>query len=189
MKKDIILFGIQWSWKWTQAEEILKQFPWLYSYFATGALFRALIANENAIGNYLRERVENGDLIHDDVTIALFNAYMQTVIDDKKQMLLDGYPRTIEQMKSTIALMNKNKRTLLGIQLVLPDEVAIERMQERWRKDDTPESIQHRINQFYDKTQPMIDRFAENQNLIKVKADRTVEEVWADINKILNDLG
>lgn len=103
----------------------------MYSYFATGALFRALIANENAIGNYLRERVENGDLIHDDVTIALFNAYMQTVIDDKKQMLLDGYPRTIEQMKSTIALMNKNKRTLLGIQLVLPDEVAIERMEER----------------------------------------------------------
>lgn len=163
----------------------MKSFPGLYSYFATGQLFRALIGTDNAIGKYLKERIERGDLIDDKVTVALFNAYVQTVIDEGKQMLLDGFPRTLHQMKKTMKIINANNREIVGIQLVLPDDVAIERMEERGRKDDTPESIQHRMDQFYNKTQPMISWFADQETLIKVNADRPIEEVAADIKNIL----
>jgi len=56
--KDIILAGIQGSGKGTQI-----------AYFETGNILRALMSNENAIGNYLRETVNSGHLVKDDIII------------------------------------------------------------------------------------------------------------------------
>jgi adenylate kinase family enzyme len=56
---------------------------------------------------------------------------------------------------------------------------------ERWRSDDTTNAINHRINQFYEKTQPVIDFFADNAPLIKIDANRSVDEIHADtVDKI-----
>lgn len=184
--KDVILFWIQGAGKGTQAHMLVEAFPWLFSYFSSGDLFRALTWWDNAIGNYVKDRIERGDLISDDVTISLFDAYIQTVIDEEKKMLIDGFPRTIPQMEKMMPLMKENKRELVGIQFVLPDEVVIARMKERGRKDDTDEGIAHRLEQFYRLTQPTIDWFANNATLIKIDADRTPEEIAADVKKALS---
>jgi adenylate kinase len=58
---------------------------------------------------------------------------------------------------------------------------------ERGRSDDTTEAIKHRINQFYDKTQPVIDFFSSNAPLIKIDANRSVEEIHSEtVEKILS---
>jgi adenylate kinase len=51
---------------------------------------------------------------------------------------------------------------------------------ERGRSDDTADAIKHRIDQFYDKTQPVIDFFSDNAPLIKIDANRSVEEIHQD---------
>jgi len=64
-------------------------FPDLIAYFASGDVFRALTSTSNAIGDYLKNRLVNGQLIDNKVTNALFELYLHSVIDDKKAMLLD----------------------------------------------------------------------------------------------------
>ena len=184
--KDLILFGIQWSGKWTQAELIQKNHPGVFSYVSTGNIFRALTkGHENALWKYVKERIAAGTLIDDQVTNSLFQAYFYSVLDEKKSMLVDGYPRTIIQLDDIFRLADQEKRTIQGIQFVIPDEVALERMQSRGREDDTEEAMKHRIQQFYDHTVPVIDYFWQHADLIKVDATKSIEEIAEEANNIL----
>lgn len=110
---------------------------------------------------------------------------MHTVIDDEKLMLLDGYPRTINQLDDIFRLMDAQNRKLQGIQFVIPDEVAVERMMSRGRNDDTPEAIKLRIAQYYEKTEPVITYFAQHADLIKIDATMSIDEVAATVAKAL----
>ncbi len=184
--KDVLLFWIQWAGKWTQAHALIEAFPWLYSYFSSWDMFRALTWAPNAIGDYVKDIIERGDLISDEVTLALFDAYIQTVIDVEKKMLLDWFPRTIPQMEKMMKLFKEYNREVIGIQFVIPDEVVIERMKERWRKDDTDEGIARRLESYYEQTQPTIDWFEENGTLIKIDANRSVEEIAQDVKNAVS---
>jgi adenylate kinase family enzyme len=53
------------------------------------------------------------------------------VLHENKNMLLDGFPRSIEQMQSMMKFTDNHERKLLGIQFTLPEDVAIERLMER----------------------------------------------------------
>lgn len=156
---------------------VTEKNPNTFSYFSTGDLFRSLLSSDNAIGNYLKHRIESGQLIDDKVTNTMFEAYMYTVADEGNHMLLDGYPRSVPQLEFILNLLQKNQRKPLGIHYVVPDEVVKERMLLRARKDDTPEVIQKRIDQFYEKTMPVIQYFKEHADLIEINADDTIENI------------
>jgi len=183
MKKDIILFGIQWCGKWTQANKLLDTFLDEFAYLSTGDVFRALTSQPNAIGDYVKKKINSGELIPDDVTIALFHTYFQTVLDSDKNMLLDWYPRTKKQIDNLFKLAEKENRELLGIYFDLSEEEAIERMKWRGRKDDTEDGIRYRLQQYYDKTVPVIDYFESKGKLIKINVDRSIEEIFVDFKK------
>lgn len=180
---DILLFWIQWAGKWTQAKLLLNAMPSSFSYFSSWDIFRALCSAPNAIGDYLQARLNSWELIDNSVTNALFETYFYTVLDEDKHMLLDWFPRSIEQMQSMMKITNQHSRKLLGVQFTLPEEVAVERLMARWRSDDTDDAIKHRISQFYDKTQPVINFFAKHAPLVKVDANRNVEEIHTDTIK------
>ena len=186
--KDIILFWIQWSGKWTQAKKIIENHPDSYSYFSSWDLFRAITSWwENAIWNYVKSRIENGLLINDGVTNSLFQAYFYTVLDDKKHMLLDGYPRTINQLDDIFRLMEQEKRDALGIHFTLTDDVATQRMLSRWRKDDSAEAIKFRLEQFYEKTMPVIKYFAQHADLVNIDASQSIDEVASEVEKAIEN--
>jgi len=121
------------------------------------------------------------ELIKDEVTNSLFEAYVYAVLHDEKYMLLDGYPRTLEQMKTTMELLTEHKREVLGVQFVIPDELALERMRGRWRSDDTESAMQHRIDQFYANTQPTIDWFAQKHTLLTIDATQSIQSIHAQV--------
>lgn len=177
---DILLFWIQWAGKGTQAKLLIDAMPWHFSYFSSWDIFRALCSAPNAIWDYLKARMEAGELINDKVTNSLFATYFHTVLDEKKFMLLDGFPRSVAQMEVMMKLTNTHERKLLGIEFTLPEDVAIERLMGRWRSDDNEEAIKNRINQFHKKTQPVLDWFGERAPLLRIDANRSVEEIHAD---------
>lgn len=82
-------------------------------------------------------------------------------------------------------LVAQHKREIIALHLVLPDEIAIERMKERGRSDDTDAAIQHRIDQFYETTMPMIDFFATKAEVVTVDANRSVEAVAEEIRGLV----
>ncbi len=108
-------------------------------------------------------------------------------MDEKKQMLIDGYPRTIIQLDDILRLVEQEKRTIQGIQFVIPDEVALERMQSRGREDDNEEAMKSRIQQFYDHTVPVIDYFWQHAELIKIDATQSIDEIAEEVTWIIEN--
>ena len=117
----------------------------------------------------------------------IFRSYVYTVLDEQKYMLLDGYPRSIPQIETMLAFLESEQREVLWIQFILSDEQALERMRWRGRADDTEESMKYRIAQFYEKTQPTIDYFAQHAPLIEVDASRSIEEIAEEVKRIVGE--
>ena len=184
---DIVFFGIQGAGKGTQASLFLEKYPYAFRYLSTGDIFRALTSNDNAIGNYLHDRLTKGDLIDDTVTSSLFQTYFHTVRDDKKYMFLDGYPRSSAQLDDLMALAEKYERKMLGIHFTLPDDIAVERLLERGRNDDTLDAIHHRIAQFYEQTMPIISSFGDYAPLITIDANKSVEQIHEEVLSVVAD--
>lgn len=127
--RDVILAGIQGCGKGTQAQKLLEKYGEQIAYFETGNILRALMSNENAIGNYLRDLVNAGLLVKDEVVIGLFKVFLETL--GEKRFLGDGSLRRIGQTKGILeALLAKDRKPLV-IQLEIPEEEVVARLQTR----------------------------------------------------------
>jgi len=185
MKKDLVFFGIQWSWKWTQAKKLLELYSDDYSYFSSWEVFRALTKSENVIWDYIKDILEKWILISNDITISIFNTYLQIIKESNKLMLLDGYPRNKIQIDNLFKYSVKNNRELFWVYFELWEKEAIQRMIDRWRKDDNEEWIKTRIKLYREETEPTIEYFDKKWTLIKINANQSIEDVFSDLIKVI----
>jgi len=181
--KDIILFGAPGCGKGTQAELLLEKLEDQLSHISTGDVFRALVSQPNPIGRYVKDRMESGKLIDDQVTMSLFNAYFFTVLDESKYMLLDGYPRSVVQMEGLEKLAKEYDRSVIGIYFEVNEEETIKRISSRGRTGETEEVIRTRMEEYYTHTHPIVDAFAQRWELIKIDANRSIEAIHTDVMK------
>ena len=210
--KDIFLSWIQWSWKWTQADLLMENFPNRFKYFETWGILRALSSNDNAIWNYIRKAVESWELIKDEVTVAIFNVYLKTV-EKKDCLLIDGVLRKMWQTKAICEQMQKADRDFVVLHFDLPDEVVYQRLAGRivckkcgnnanwgkiwwlcekcgWelirREDDSNlEAVRTRIEAFHNETEPWLRWLEDNGWLVHIDANRSVEEIYQDVLKYI----
>jgi adenylate kinase len=72
---------------------------------------------------------------------------------------------------------------------LIPDEVAFERLRKRaqleGRADDTDEAIQRRLDNYHRETEPLIEYYRTRGNVVSIRADRSENEVFADIQQAL----
>jgi len=182
---DIVLFGKPGSWKWTQAELLRDAFSSQISHLSTGDIFRALTSRSNAIGDYVTDRMNAWYLIDDAVTISLFNAYFYTVLDSKKAMLLDGYPRTMQQMEAFLILCEEKGRTVIGINFDLDDETTVQRMLSRAREGEDESMMRVRLDQYYQHTHPLVERFQQSFPLYTIDASASIEDIHQEVKTII----
>jgi len=210
--KDIFLSWIQWSWKGTQSDLLMKNFPNQFKYFETWGILRALSSNDNAIWNYIKHTLDTWWLIKDDVTVAVFNVFLQTV-EKWDRLLIDGVLRKLYQTQKVCELMQKSGREFVVLHLDLPDDIVYERLASRivcwdcgnnakwwvvgWvcekcggklirREDDSNiEAIKTRIEAFHNETEPWLKRVEENGWLVHIDGNRNVDEIYQDVLKYL----
>jgi adenylate kinase len=76
--------------------------------------------------------------------------------------------------------------------LQIPDEVAFERLRKRaeleGRADDTDEAIQRRLDNYHRETEPLIEYYRIRGNLVPIHGDRTENEVFAEIQRALEQV-
>ncbi len=208
--KDIFLSGIQWSGKWTQADLLMEKFSNQFKYFETWGILRALSSNDNAIWNYIKNTVDTWGLIKDDVTVAIFNVFLQTV-EKWERLLVDWVLRKLYQTQKICELMQKSGREFVVLHLDLPDEVVYQRLAWRivcgecwnnanwgivgwkcekcgWelvrRADDSNiEAVRTRIEAFHSETEPWLKWVEENGWLVHIDGNRSIEEIFQDILK------
>lgn len=102
-------------------------------------------------------------------------------------MLLDGYPRTFPQLVDLVQVCLQKKREVVGIYFELSREEAKERMLGRGRADDTVESIDKRLDLFFEKTLPNIELFEKFFPVIRIDASPSIEQVHEQVKKISMD--
>lgn len=183
--KDIILFGMPWAWKGTQADLLKEYMKDQYIHLSTGDVFRALMSRPNAIGDLVQDRMTSGQLISDKVTISLFDVYFFSVMEAGKYMILDGYPRSIPQLNDFLTSAHEYDRKLIGIYFDIPEEVAIQRMMDRAREWETEDIMRVRLEKYYKTTHPIMQAYAAQQQLITIDGTWTIADIHQKVIEAL----
>jgi adenylate kinase len=152
-------------------------------------MFRAAIAAGTELGRKVAPILAAGQLVPDEITTALIRDRLAQ--DDARDgFVLDGFPRNLAQAEALDSMLAEIERPLTIILLLeLDDAVARDRLSKRaqieGRIDDTPEVIDERLATYHRETRPVVDHYLASGNLVKLHAERTIDEVWAEIAQAL----
>lgn len=129
MKLNIVLMGPPGAGKGTHAAWIERDYA--IPHISTGDMFREAMASGSSLGNKIKEIVNRGDLVNDELTCALVKERLSRE-DCKRGYLLDGFPRTIAQAEALVTMGKEISREVsLVINISCPDEVLVRRISGR----------------------------------------------------------
>ena len=179
----LVLLGPPGAGKGTQAARVAARFGG--PHIATGDIFRANVAEGTELGRVAQEYMDLGDLVPDEVVIAMV---MERLAEQDCQagFVLDGFPRTVNQAE---ALDRQLVDRGAPLHAVLCFEAAEEELLRRLagraaaehRADDVEQTIRHRLEVFASKTRPLIDYYRHRRLLTMVDGVGKVEEVTGRI--------
>ena len=189
MKKLFLIIGAPGSGKTTDASIIAENNSDAIVHYSTGDMLREEVASGSELGQTIESYISKGalvplNIIVDTIVSAINNAPVDNV-------LIDGYPRSTEQMTAFDALVAKEDNIELTsvIEVRVSEEVARERILGRRaeaapgeeRSDDSEEVFNDRMKIYTDPLEE-IQAFYTEKNLLKViDGARTLEEVVADM--------
>jgi adenylate kinase len=184
----MLLIGAPGAGKGTQATLISERFG--IAHISSGDLLRMHVQDNTTIGRAAKEYLARGDLVPDSIVMDMLR---KPVVAASRAggYVLDGFPRTVEQAKAAYETASElGVAVEVAVYLDVPTEELTRRLLARGRgKDDTPEVIEHRLRVFEAKTRPMLDYYAEREELITVNGARPVPEVFWSISVQLQQLG
>ncbi|HJU36877.1 MAG TPA: adenylate kinase [Gaiellaceae bacterium] len=186
---NIVVLGPQGSGKGTQAERIKATYG--IPHVATGDMLREMRELDTPVARELRAVLDRGDLVNDQLMIDLIRERLSRG-DTVGGFVLDGFPRTMPQAEALDDLLRELGRDLdVVFDFQVPDrDVVLRRLLARaaqeGRSDDTPEAIQRRLELYDRETAPLVEYYRSTRgNVVGVHADRTVDEVFREIEDAL----
>ncbi len=186
MPLNVLLLGPQGAGKGTQAKRISAEYG--IPHIASGEILRAEMDAGTELGKRVKETIERGDLVSDDLMIELIRNRLDQS-DSEAGFVLDGFPRTTvqaEALDSMFADIGRNFSVAFALQI--PDEVAFDRLRRRARADDTDEAIQRRLDNYHRETEPLIEYYRTRGNLVPIHGNRSENEVFAEIQRALEQV-
>jgi adenylate kinase len=184
---NVLLLGPQGAGKGTQAKRISDEYG--IPHIASGEILRAEMNVGTELGRLVKDVYDRGDLVSDELMIELIRKRLEQP-DTESGFILDGFPRTTAQAEALDTMFSDIGRNLsVAFALQIPDEAAFERLRRRaqleGRADDTDEAIQRRLDNYHRETEPLIEYYRTRGNVVSIRADRTENEVFADIQQAL----
>jgi adenylate kinase len=181
------MLGPPGAGKGTQAVRLAEHFG--CADIATGDIFRANVAEGSQLGRIAQEYMDRGDLVPDQVVIAMVMDRLAEP-DCQSGFILDGFPRTVAQAEALdhrLAELGTPLHAALNFEIT--EDELFRRLAGRasalHRSDDGEQTIRHRLEVFAVKTRPLIDYYAHRGLLVNVDAIGPVEVVT---KRILDDL-
>ena len=187
----LLLIGPPGAGKGTQAARLAEIYG--VPAISTGDIFRSNVKNGTELGNKAKAFMDAGDNVPDSLTNALIRDRLEED-DAKNGFLLDGYPRTTDQVRELDAFLAGHDSALdVVVELEADAEVVVDRLRKRaleqGRSDDTEEVVRHRLEVYSEQTAPLIKTYADRNVLVTIDALGEVDAVTARITEALFDRG
>jgi adenylate kinase len=179
----LLLVGPPGAGKGTQAAILADTFG--VPAISTGDIFRHNVASETPLGLQVKAIMEAGEYVPDALTNEIVADRLGQA-DARVGFLLDGYPRTLDQVNELDRILSADN-TALDVVVLLEadtDEVVarlLKRATEQGRIDDTEEVIRHRMSVYAEQTSPLIDVYDKRNLVVRVNGLGAVDEVTARI--------
>lgn len=190
MPKTVIFIGPQGSGKGTQIEKLdqilhAKDPTRRVVDIQTGRRFRAMAASgEGYTEKHIQDTLNTGILQPLFLSTVLWGDAMRTHLDDDCHLLIDGFPRVIDEAKVLESALSFYHRSPIDIiNLDTPEAVVRERMIGRARPDDTVESIEERLKWYREQTLPVVEYYRSrlNTKVHDIDGTASIEDVHASI--------
>ncbi len=182
-----LLIGPPGAGKGTQAALLANAYS--IPAISTGDIFRANVKNETELGLKVKSIMDRGEYVPDSLTNDLIRDRLSQA-DAQAGFLLDGYPRTNDQVNELDDILSSEGKSLDAVVLLVADtdelvRRLLKRAQEQDRADDTEDVIRHRQNVYLEQTQPLIEIYSSRSLVVEIDGLGQVGEVT---ERILNAL-
>lgn len=187
----LLLIGAPGAGKGTQAEKLSAAYK--IPAISTGDIFRHNVKNETELGKQAKAFMDRGEYVPDSLTNDLVRDRLSQA-DAKSGFLLDGYPRTAEQVVELDSILEAQGNKLdVVVQLTADTDEVVRRLLnraiEQGRADDTEDVIRRRLEVYEEQTAPLTSVYAERGLLVTVDGLGEVDEVTGRILEALDARG
>jgi adenylate kinase len=205
---NVLLLGAPGAGKGTQSARISEEFD--VEHVTTGDALRAnkemdishLDTEYDTPGEYM----DQGELVPDEVV----NEIVKTALQEADGYVLDGYPRNLDQAEylseitdlDAVLLLDVDREVLIRrltgrrvdpetddvyhTEFDMPDDEAVrERLVQR--EDDTEETARERLSVFEENTQPVVEHYEDEGDLVRIDGEGTPDEVWEEVQATIED--
>lgn len=184
----LLLIGPPGAGKGTQAAKLSEVFS--IPAISTGDIFRENVKNETPLGLEAKSFMDRGAYVPDELTNKLVRDRLGNS-DCANGFLLDGYPRTSDQVDQLDHILSETKTSLDAvIQLTADTDEVVRRLAKRaieqGRSDDTEDVIRNRLSVYEEQTAPLISVYASRGLLVMVDGLGEISEVTSRIVEALN---
>lgn len=156
--------------------------------FVMGDTLRSFMKGDGYAQNMIKDITKSGLLVPDLITNSFFVSELLANLSTEDYLFIDGIPRSIEQARAIIEIMNfYNRKDVVIINIEVGEEEAKKRMLLRKRPDDTEDSINARFNFYGQNVLPAIQYLKEKSgfNYLLIDGEKSIEEIHSDILKSL----
>ena len=180
----VLLVAPPGAGKGTQGTLIAAHFG--LSHVATGELLRGHVARGTELGRAVQERLARGELVPDDIVLAMVREAFIAAKEAGCGYVLDGIPRNMAQARAAYQIgLDLDMTADVALHLQADDEELVRRLLARsvleHRTDDTEDVIRKRLELYHSVTHPIVDYYAGRGILVTVDAMRPAEAVGREI--------
>jgi len=206
----LLILGKPGGGKGTISGKILEDFP-KFHHLSTGDLLRKHVREQTDLGRKAKSLMNAGKLVPDDLIINLVMDEATSYMEEGKALLLDGFPRNLQQAEALERVAHIDHVVNLNI----PTETIVGRIADRWihlpsgriysysykppkvagiddatgeplvqREDDKPESVRTRLSA-YDKVNEPLVNFYEAQGVLKTFSGTKSDVIYPEVKKWL----
>ena len=175
----LLIMGAPGAGKGTQATALAERYG--VPAISTGDIFRHNIRNQTPLGIKVKEIIDAGEYVPDDVTEEIV-ADRLSQPDCAPGFLLDGFPRTMHQVYFLDRyLAAKGEQLDAVVSLHVEPEALVQRLLARaeleGRADDNADTIRRRMEVYAGQTAPLLFHYENKGMLVDVDGTGTVDEV------------